>query len=155
VRLAAALKRSKQDERGLVYADDPKLFHVRVAAANVDRAVSIVEALLIATTDRGFVATTSAKHLTLVVDDEAIVLGLKEITKRGPHVRTQEALDREERRERASSNQNWALYSCLYQPAPRWDYQATGQLFLEVEGKEYLSVRSRSGRSSAPASSCC
>lgn len=63
VRLAAALKKSKQDDRGLVHASDPKLFLVRVAAANADRAVSIVEALLVAAADRRFVATTGAASL--------------------------------------------------------------------------------------------
>jgi hypothetical protein len=43
VRLAAALKKSKTDDKSLAFAADPKLFHVRVASMNVDRAVSIVE----------------------------------------------------------------------------------------------------------------
>jgi hypothetical protein len=143
VRLAAALKKSKQDDRSLVYAVDPKLFHVRAAAANIDRAVSIIEALLTAATDRGFVATTGTQHLTLVVDQESIVPGLKEVTKRVPHVMTQEETDRQTRRERAQRANNWELSSRLYGRLPDWDYQPTGQLFLEIENKQHLGVRSR------------
>jgi hypothetical protein len=143
VRLAAALKKSKHDDRGLVYAIDPKLFPVRVAAANVDRAVSIVEALLVAAADRSFGATTGAKHLTMVVDGESIVLGLKETTKRTPHVLTQEEIDRQARRDHAQRTNNWELSSRLYQRLPDWDYHATGQLFLEIEDKQHLNVRAR------------
>lgn len=106
IRLAAALKKSKPDERGLVFLADPKLFHVQVTAGNVDRAVSIVEALLTAAANRGFAVTTGAEHLTFVVDNEAMVLALKETTKRSDHVRTEEELDREERRSRAAVAQN-------------------------------------------------
>ncbi len=143
VRLAASLKKGKTDEKGLAFAADPKLFLVRVAPEHIDRTVSIVEALLVAAADRGFVAITGAEHLTMVVEGESIVLSLKETTKRVPHVRTQEELDRAERRERASYLKNWDLYRRLYQPEPQWDYLATGQLFLEIEGQEYLSVRTR------------
>lgn len=143
VRLAAALKRSKPDEKGLAYANDPKLLHVRVAAESVDRAVGLAEALLVASTERGFVSTSGSQHLTLTVDGEPIVLSLKENTKRVPHVTTKEETEREERRARAAHNKNWDLYSRLFQSTPRWDYQATGQLFVEIEGKEHLSARTR------------
>ena len=143
VRLVAALKKSKQDDRGLAYAVDPALFHVRTSAANVDRAVAIVEALLVAATDRGFVATKGASHLTLIVDGEAIVLGLKEMTKRVPHVMTDEEVDRQARRNKAQRANKWELYSRLYVQLPDWDYTATGLLLLEIEDKRHLSVRTR------------
>lgn len=143
VRLATALKKNKQDDRGLLYAVDPKLFLVRVASASADRAVSIIEALFVAAADRGFVATGGDKHLTLVVDAESIVLGLKETTKRVPHVQTEEEIDRQTRRERAQRANNWELSSRLYQRLPDWDYHPTGQLFLEVEDKLHLGVRTR------------
>lgn len=143
VRLAASLKKSKQDERGLVYAVDPKLFHVRVTAGNVDRAVSIVEALLTAAADRGFVATPGSEHLTLVVDGETAIVSLKEGTKRIDHVQTQEETDREARRAQAAARQNWDLHARLYQPQPRWDYKHTGLLALEIDNADYLGVRKR------------
>lgn len=143
IRLAAALKKNKHDHKGLAYAADPKLFHVQVAVANVDRAVSIVEALLTAAADRGFVATTGAQHLTLVVDNESIVLGLKEATRRVPHVLTQEEGDRQARRERAQQANNWSLSSRLYERLPDWDYLPTGHLFLEIEDKQHVGARSR------------
>lgn len=143
IQLAVALKKSKTDDGALTHVADPKLFSVQVAATNIDRAVSIVEALLTAAAERGFSTAPGAKHLAMVVDGEAIVLLLKETIKRGPHVRTQEEIDREEQREKANRRGNWSLYARLYQSEPRWDYRATGQLVLEVEGKEYLNVRSR------------
>jgi hypothetical protein len=143
IRLAAALKKSKHDDRGLAYAIDPKLFLVRVAATNVDRAVSLVEALLKAAADRSFAVTTGGKHLTMVVDGESIVLGLKETTKRAAHVLTQEEIDRQARRDRAQQANNWDLSSRLYQRLPDWDYHATGQLFLEIEDRQRLNVRTR------------
>jgi hypothetical protein len=143
VRLAAVLKKGRRDERGLAYASDPALFLVRTAAANVDRAVSIIEALLVAATDRGFTTTKGASHLTLMVDGEAIVLGLKETTKRAPHVMTSEEIDRQARRDRAQRANNWELASRLYQPLPDWDYKATDLLFLEIEDRRRLGVRTR------------
>jgi len=143
VRLAGVLKKSKGDEKGLAFATDPKLFHVRVAPANVDRAVALVEALLVAAADRGIVATTGTEHLTLVVDGETVVLSLKEGTKRVDHVQTQEEADREERRATAARRQNWAVHSRLYQPLPRWDYHPTGVLVLEIDNGAYLGVQKR------------
>jgi hypothetical protein len=128
IRLANALKKSKLDEKGLAFASDPQLFHVRVAPANIDRAVAIVEALLVAVADRGYAATAGSEHMTLVVDGETAIVSLKEATKRVEHVETQEEADREARRSQAAARKNWDLYTRLHQPRPRWDYKHAGLL---------------------------
>jgi hypothetical protein len=129
----------------LVCATDPKLFHARVTTAHVDRAVALVEALLVGAAQRGFVATPGAAHLTLMVEGEPAVLSLKEGTKRVPHVRTQEELEREERRARAAQRQNWDLYRNLYQLEPQWDYHPNGLFTLELDNADYLGIRRRWG----------
>ena len=143
LRLAAALNRKKLDEKGMAFAADPRLFHVHVAPANIDRAVAIVEALLIAAADRGFAAVAGAEHLTLVVDGETAILSLREGSKRIEHVETREEIDREDRRAQAAQRGNWDLHSRLYQPKPRWDYRFTGLLSLEIDNAGYLGVRKR------------
>jgi hypothetical protein len=143
IQLASALKKTKSDEKGLASVAGPKLLHVCVAPANIDRAVAIAEALLRAAADRGFAATPGAEHLTLVVDGEPAILSLKEGTKRVAHVRTQEELEREERRAIAAQRQNWDLYSRLYKQEPRWDYKHLGLLTLEIDNAGYLGVRKR------------
>ncbi len=143
VRLAAALNKHKLDEKGMAFAADPKLFHVHVAPANIDRAVALVEALLTAAADRGFAAVAGAEHLTLVVDGETAIVSLREGSKRIDHVETQEEIDREDRRAQAAQRGNWDLHSRLYQPKPRWDYRLTGLLALEIDNAGYLGVRKR------------
>ena len=141
--LANTLKKSKPDEKGLAFASEAHLIHVRVAQANIDRAVAIVEALLVAAGDRGYAATPGSDHLTLVVDGETAIVSLKEGTKRVEHVETQEEADLDARRNQAAARQNWDLYSRLHRPRPRWDYKHTGLLTLEIDNAEYLGVRRR------------
>lgn len=143
MRLAAALRKAKKDEKGLVTAEGPKLFSVYVSPDNIGRAVSIVEALLVAAADRGFGVAAGEKCLLLTVEGESVALKLREATKRTDHVETQEEQDREERRKRAAQSGNWGLHSRLYQPKPRWDYRMLGQLILEVENGAYMGVRAR------------
>lgn len=143
IRLANTLKKNKLDEKGLAFASEPHLIHVRVAQANIDRAVAIVEALLVAATERGHAATTGSDHLTLVVDGETAIVSLKEGTKRVGHVETQEEADHEARRSQAAARKNWDLYSRLYRLRPRWDYKHTGLLALEIDNAGYLGVRKR------------
>jgi hypothetical protein len=142
VRLAIVLKKGKQDDRGLVNAAEPALFHVRTSMTNVDRAVSIVEAFLVAAADRGFTTAKGPSHLALMVDGEAIALALRENNKRMPHVMTAEEVDRQAHHDKAQRANKWEL-AFHYHRLPDWDYHATGQLFLEIGDQRHLGICTR------------
>jgi hypothetical protein len=138
VALAAALKKASPDEQGLLKCSGPDLPHVRVAPESVNRAVAIVDALLRAADDRGFVAQPGDKHLGLSVDGEIAELTLTEEMRWVEQPPTAEEIAEERRREQAARAEYGNLFPLIYRPTPRpGTYQPHGRLTFELTKKEH------------------
>jgi hypothetical protein len=143
VDLLVCLSRAKPRNDGLVEALGPRLLHAKVAPESVGRAVAVVDALLKAAAERGFVTRPGEKRLGLVVDDELVELQLSESMRWVPRQQTPAEVAAEERQRKAAQAKYGGHYSWLYRPEARpGQHRPQGPLSLEIPDKEY-NVRCR------------
>ena len=86
-----------------------------MASESVDRTVAIVDALLRAAAERGFITTPGEKSLALLVDAEAVVLSLTEQVQWVPRQPTPNEVEQRDRKAQAARASSGELYS-FYRP---------------------------------------
>jgi hypothetical protein len=103
------LTRSKRDSNGMVTAQ-PGVLHVRTSRAQHDRALRILQALLVAFESRGFRVTESADHVHVTILDEPLGFGIEEGTKKVEH--------------RISFTEQKQIDRGIGWQIPKWDYES-------------------------------
>jgi len=145
VRTMKALMTAKADAQGLVSVAGSDLITVSVGPASVNRAVSILEALINAAQSRGY-EFKGEKRCRIDVSGEQVGFSLTERSVRKSHVLMPDEVERlrkfEEQRERAVRLGRWDAMHSLDRPKfPEWDYAPTGALALQLDELYHSGLR--------------
>ena len=111
------LARGKLNERGLAISKNGALRHILVSREQLPRALKILNGLLLALHERGYLAfwpKEEGASLTVTVDGEPVRFSVSEVTDSLPHVLTS-----------AEKSRPWS--------APKYDYKLTGRLQLQID----------------------
>jgi hypothetical protein len=110
------LNRGKLNQRGLVISKNGALPHILVSREQLPRALTVLNALLLALEERNKPASWPKQdnsQLAVSIDGEAVRFSLSELTNSAPHVLTPSEVKRP-----------WS--------APKHDYKLTGRLQLQI-----------------------
>ena len=127
---AKALRAAKVDSEGFKHCDASGGVDVRIGPNSIDRALSILDALLRAADERGYLAAENAGGVRIVVDGIPFVWRLYEIKDRAVHQPTKEELKAQARHD--EQRVRWpSLYSTRDTKVYRsWDYLPSGRLAM-------------------------
>lgn len=124
-RMQQELKPRRTDDYGAIHCIEPETFSVRIHPSSTDRVLRIADALLKASSERGFVLQAGKKggrfgtSLQIAVEGELFQISIEERMRRESHKLTEEELARRRR--------GIPVYSRTY------DYVPTGELTLKIE----------------------
>jgi hypothetical protein len=122
------LKSQKPNEYGCLVCAGSDIFSVSVSPTQLDRALRILNAIVRASEERGFLVQKGETSGYLQVDTERINFSLYEKIDRIPHQQTPaEAV-------RAAKERKSSPTLSEYRPwwQPQWDYRPSGRLILEL-----------------------
>jgi hypothetical protein len=141
IRTARKLKKAKPGSSGAVQAIGNGLCGIDVSAKNVDRVISILNALAHRLEAIGLPLKPTGQAMEISIGPDSAVFTIKEKTRREEHVRTAKELAAEERRKKRQarhwqSPRSWDQdYSRLFgRDYPEFDTVYTGALVFQVEG---------------------
>lgn len=138
-RLSASITRA-----GLVSCGGQGCFPIKVAPANVDRAVRILSQLIRAAEACGWTVDQSGEACRFIVEGEPIGITLTEKVSRVPHVQTEadrQALRLHERRRLGRTAFDSAMYRLGPPKIAKWDKIPTGCLQLGLSDRRTAQVR--------------
>lgn len=123
IRTQKLLSRATKDERGLLNPRNGPVSHISVSDVALSRALRVLSGLLRILEEQNFAvrwATDRESQLCIVAFDEELGLAISEKIDAVPHALTDKELSRQKRGQ-------WVY-------PPKWDYRATGNLRLSIEG---------------------
>lgn len=123
------VKKTKPDGDGRVAVMGPRKHGVSVHHSSVERAISILDAIVRMAEERGLNADCNDMEPSVFQGQDRIPFSLVEKTKRTKHVPTKEELTKEEKRKARLRRNSWDSFDFGYgRPWPEYDTVFTGQL---------------------------
>lgn len=141
VSTARELRKGKPSEDGGLYATREGMCGVVVSAAQSERAIAVLNALIKILTTEGVAIAATGGQTTAAIEPDSVSFTLRERTRRETHSPTAEELATEERRKKKLQSR-WnrpdrlvdlvmSDYRCSY---PEFDIIYTGELAVEISG---------------------
>jgi hypothetical protein len=140
VATAKALRKAKPDKDDVVSAAGVGVYAIEVAAACVERVITILDGLARALETQGLALAVLGNAFTVTSGVDVVKFKLIEFVRREKHVPTVEELAKEERRRRRQGITWDSPYGRVY---PEWNFIRTGELSVEIEN-QYLNGYRRS-----------
>jgi hypothetical protein len=131
------LKSQRPNEHGCLFCASADIFSVSVSPAQLDRALRILNAIVRASEERGFLVQKGETSAYLEVNSERINFSLCEKIDRIPHEQTPAEAVRaaKERKHSPSLSESRPWWQ------PQWDYRPSGRLNLELAEHYHTGLR--------------
>ena len=138
-RTVKKLDRSTSSEKNLINSKAPNLFNVEIASESIERVTAFLNALVIASEERGYLILKGKEALTFSVEQELIQFNVIEQLTRTKHEPTKAELETIQNWERQRNLNNWNTFSWFNRPSyPEWDYTPNGLLKVSLDVDCYL-----------------